>query len=388
MKVLFDHQIFESQRFGGVSKYFVKLFHNFKKLKEVDHELAITYSDNWYLGEVPGVEYLPLPVRPLSYNNNASNKYSIGQRYFERYFYLNRVAKCHQKNIAHSINMIQKQDYDVFHPTYYDEYFLSHIKDKPYVLTVHDLTHQIYPEFFSPSWIDKSVEIIHRANRIIAVSENTKKDLVEFYEVEPDKIDVIHLASSILKVNSVESLAESRMAFRKYLLFIGSRETYKNFYFLIRALSTLLEKDKELVLLCTGDAFTEEEIVYFTKMGIVNSIKHIHATEEELPSLYSNSIAFIYPSLYEGFGMPILEAFACGCPVICSQSSSFPEIAGNAALYFEPKNKQSIYDSIYKVLNDDVLRKKMIIDGYTQLEKFSWLKTVTQTKEVYLKAMR
>jgi glycosyltransferase involved in cell wall biosynthesis len=387
MKILFDHQIFESQKFGGVSKYFDQLFDNFDASEELKYELAIFYSNNGYLAEREGMHYHTLPNRPASYNHNQSNQHNLIRRYVDRYFYLNKLEKCHQKNIQHSIQKIHAQDYDVFHPTFYDEYFLKHLQNKPYVLTVHDLTHQIYPEYFSPGWIDKSSDVIHQASRLIAVSENTKKDLIDFYEVDPHKIDVIHLASSITKTNQDHYPGMHLVQVERYLLFVGSRETYKNFYFFVRAIVPLLRQDKDLHLICTGAAFNEQEQLYFSKLGIADRVKQVYVTEEDLPFLYTNAAAFIFPSLYEGFGLPILEAFACGCPVICSQASSFPEIAGNAALYFEPKNKQSIYGSIYRILNDQTLRSQMIAAGYEQLKKFSWLNTFNQTKSVYHKAL-
>jgi glycosyltransferase involved in cell wall biosynthesis len=297
------------------------------------------------------------------------------------------LGKHHKINKEKSIQILEKQDFDVFHPTYYDDYFLKFLKNKPFVLTVHDLTHQIFPEYFSPKWIDKSQLMLDEAKRIIVVSENTKKDLIEYYNVDQEKVDVVHLASSILTGTQQNGLVINTESRKKYLLYIGSRASYKNFYFFVQALIPLFNADKELFLMCTGEEFTEEEFFFLSKLGIANKVKHVFVTEKNLAEVYLNSIAFVFPSLYEGFGMPILEAFACGCPVICSDSSSFPEIAGEAAIYFEPKSKQSIYQSISNLLNDDDLRKNMIIKGFKQLEKFSWLKTVAQTRDVYLKAI-
>ncbi|HOY18057.1 MAG TPA: glycosyltransferase family 1 protein [Haliscomenobacter sp.] len=387
MKVLYDHQIFESQKFGGVSKYFGELIYNSSTIEEYKQEISILHSDNDYLKLLEQTAYSPLPKRPISYDDNGDNKSFTVERIVNRYFYLQKLAKCYKKNKAKSIQKIDNQDFDVFHPTYYDDYFLKYIKDKPFVLTVHDLTHQIFPEYFSPKWIDKSKEMLEKARRIIVVSENTKKDLMDFYDTQSSKIDVVHLASSILtgaKKNLSDHMPKNM---DKYLLFIGSRSSYKNFYFFTQAIVPLLRENKDLYLLCTGDKFTEEELFFFSKLDIASSVKHIYATEEELSYIYHNSVAFVYPSLYEGFGMPILEAFACGCPVICSQASSFPEIAGDAAIYFEPKNKQSIYKAVYSMLNDNVLRTAMIVKGFLQLEKFSWVKTATQTREVYSKAI-
>jgi glycosyltransferase involved in cell wall biosynthesis len=387
MKVLYDHQIFESQKFGGVSKYFGELIHHSGTIDEFKHEISIMHSDNDYLKLLEQAPYSPLPKRPSAYKGNNNNKFFAAKRIVNRFFYMQKLSKCFNKNKAGSVQKIDNQDFDVFHPTYYDDYFLKYIKNKPFVLTVHDLTHQIFPEYFSPKWIDKSKEMLENARRIIVVSENTKKDLMDFYEIEKSKIDVVYLASSILEGAKMNLSASMPQNMERYLLYIGSRASYKNFYFFVQAIVPLFRADRDLFLLCTGDVFTEDELFFFAKLGISANVKYIYAREDELPYIYQNSIAFVYPSLYEGFGMPILEAFACGCPVICSNASSFPEIAGDAAIYFEPKNKQSIYKAVYSMLNDNVLRKAMIVKGFLQLGKFSWLKTATQTQEVYSKAI-
>jgi glycosyltransferase involved in cell wall biosynthesis len=389
MKILYDHQIFESQKFGGVSKYFGELIYNSGALEEMNYEISILHSDNDYLKLLEHSEFSPLPQRPLSYTeyDSESSKYVAIKRIIDRFFYLKKLTKCAEKNKAESIHKLNTQDYDLFHPTYYDGYFLDHIKNKPFVLTVHDLTHQIFPEYFSPKWTDKNKKMLDEAARIIVVSENTKKDLIEYFDTNSNKIDVVYLASSILIGANMYTNEKMPPKLNKYLLFIGSRASYKNFYFFAQAIVPLLREDNDLRLLCTGDKFTDDELFYFTKLGIASSVVHHYASERELPALYKNAVAFVYPSLYEGFGMPILEAFACGCPVVCSQASSFPEIAGNAAIYFEPKDKQSIYQSIYSILNDSILRTNLVAKGFQQLEKFSWLKTVNQTLEVYAKAI-
>ena len=387
MKILYDHQIFEIQKFGGVSKYFTELIHNSNSIPGIDIDISIVHSDNVYLKSLENTKYLPLPQGEFLQSSNKFNQNFIVRKLFDRYIFQKQLGKHHKINKEKSIQILEKQDFDVFHPTYYDDYFLKFLKNKPFVLTVHDLTHQIFPEYFSPKWIDKSQLMLDEAKRIIVVSENTKKDLIEYYNVDQEKVDVVHLASSILTGTQQNGLVINTESRKKYLLYIGSRASYKNFYFFVQALIPLFNADKELFLMCTGEEFTEEEFFFLSKLGIANKVKHVFVTEKNLAEVYLNSIAFVFPSLYEGFGMPILEAFACGCPVICSDSSSFPEIAGEAAIYFEPKSKQSIYQSISNLLNDDDLRKNMIIKGFKQLEKFSWLKTVAQTRDVYLKAI-
>ena len=141
---------------------------------------------------------------------------------------------------------------------------------------------------------------------------------------------------------------------------------------------------KDLFLVCAGGgAFSNDEFAFASKLGISSKVYQCDIEDSLLPSLYANAAAFVFPSLYEGFGLPVLEAFSCGCPAVVSMTSSLPEVAENGAEYFDPKDRKSMQSAIIKVLSDARVRNGLIGKGYDRLAKFSWKNTTEQTKKVY-----
>lgn len=364
MKVLYDHQIFTSQIYGGISRYFFELLKNIKNNDEVECELSVRYSNNNYLKE----------LNNLSYKTFLEN-YSFRGK--------DRLLNILTKKV--SKKYISKKDYDIFHPTYYDPYFLNYSGRKPFVLTIHDMIHEIYPEMFPLK--DKTAErkklLAQKATKIIAVSENTKKDIIRFFNIDANKIEVIHLGSSF-NVNGNSDIKIDISLPKKYILFVGDRNGYKNFELFIKAITPLLIEDDELKVICVGGrGFKEVEKEKFKRLNIANEVSQYSVNDNVLECLYRKAVAFVSPSLYEGFGIPILEAFSCGCPVMVSNASSFPEVAGDAAIYFDPTEKLSMLHSIQKVIYDNNLRIELIYKGYQRVKKFTWEKTAKKTKKLY-----
>ena len=168
---------------------------------------------------------------------------------------------------------------------------------------------------------------------IITVSENTKKDMIEYWNIPPEKITVIYHGIQNINIEQIHNL---KIINSPYILYVGARSKFKNFENAVKAYSIVNQKYPEIKFVCTGSDFTKSEIDLFESLNISKHIIHKSVNDIELFSLYHHAICYIYPSLYEGFGMPLLEAMACECPVICSNTSCFPEIAGNAALYLDP----------------------------------------------------
>ena len=363
MKVLYDHQIFTSQIYGGISRYFFELMKNFENDDGIDYDLPLRYSYNHYLNK-----YNDLKYKPFLKNFNFRGKY--------------RLINILNKRV--SKKYISKRDYDIFHPTYYDPYFLDYIGRKPFVLTIYDMIHEIYSEVFPLK--DKTSKrkklLAQKATKIIAISENTKKDIIKFLGIDENKIEVIYLANSF-NMNKDDKIINVVRP-EKYILFVGSRSIYKNFYLFIETITPLLIKDSELNVVCAGGGiFKEMEKEKFKKLNIVNKIFQYSISDNILAYLYQKAIAFVFPSLYEGFGIPILESFACGCPVICSKTSSLPEVAGDAAMYFDPTDKLSMLDSIEKVIYNDELKKQLVNKGIERVKEFTWEKTAEKTKKLY-----
>jgi glycosyltransferase involved in cell wall biosynthesis len=220
-----------------------------------------------------------------------------------------------------------------------------------------------------------------KASKIIAISENTKQDIIRYFDVGEKKIDVVYLGNSI----TPKSLPENTISVpKKYILYVGVRSFYKNFKPFLSSIVSSLKKDAELHLICAGGGdFSGDEISLFQKFGIRHKVIHHPVGDEFLGGLYQNARVFVFPSLYEGFGIPVLEAFACGCPAVLSDTSSLPEIAKGAALYFNPDDENSIRETVEKVLYDETVRKELIAKGYERVKIFSWEKTARETRKIY-----
>jgi glycosyltransferase involved in cell wall biosynthesis len=365
MKVLFDHQSFSGAKYGGVARYFYDLMYNLKFQQKIDIDLALLFSNNDYLkhGDIK-------KIIPFSFFLGYANTNMM-------FSHINR---------ANSAVKVALHEYDIFHPTYFKDYFLPFLGKKPFVITHHD----VIPEKFSTQYaaLDgfnkaQKQRILDKASKIIAVSENTKQDLLEIFNIAPEKIEVIYHSThfTTFRPNPLIKLNTPK----RYLLYIGSRYNYKNFLFFVRAIAPILKKQDDLYLLCGGnEQFTAIEQKLFADLNISDKIIHQEIENDDvLYRLYQNAIGFVYPSLYEGFGIPILEAFACGCPVILSDCSCFPEVAQNAALYFKPDNEEHIAYQVEQLLDRAELRSDLIKKGYQRLKYFSPEITAQKTLEVY-----
>ncbi len=246
------------------------------------------------------------------------------------------------------------------------------------------MIHEIFQEYFSisdPTSRNKRL-LCENAAAIIAISENTKKDLVEIFNIPESKVHATQLASDFNKV--LPSTPLNGEGLQNFILFTGTRWGYKNFYFCVTALSEILKKDPALKLLCTGHPFDIHEQEFFRDLGIQNQVVHIYLKDDrELAWAYQRASLFVFPSLYEGFGFPVLEAYASGCPVISSGAGSLKEVGGDGSLYFNPKNLLEIRTAAQQALYNKEVREKMIQKGKTIFEKFSWEKCRKETMEVY-----
>lgn len=383
MKVLFDFDIFQRQKFGGISRLFCDNLKNFNSSGDVQWNLPIQYSQNEYLKNdlSLGVNSLPLDHQYQSFLGGREFKgksklYNLSNKF-------NTEIDCYRENVKSSLNAIKSGDFDIFHPTYYDDYYVDAIGNKKMVLTVFDMIHELFPELFHLGDPVPAIKkkLVHRADRIISISESTKKDLVDVYGMDPGKIDVVHLSTSFGKY-SKNVLQELKPSYN-YILFTGNRNLYKNFYSLLYAVAPILRKNPDLKLLCTGPSFTKSELSLFKNLEVGNNLKHKFATDLELESLYTFAEVFVFPSYYEGFGIPILESFACECPTLCSNVGSLPEVAGDGALYFSPKEYSEIHDQVSNLLWDTKLKDNLVSKGTSRLSSFSSEKTARETENVY-----
>lgn len=373
LKVLYDHQIFSMQRLGGISRYYVELVNHYEKQSDMEVHLSV--------GEV-----LTFDLRGTrTYREQCSRPSDLRRRIYGFSKARAGVDLMYWSNKRRSLDAVRRGDFDIFHPTYYDPYFLDAIGDKPFYLEVHDMTHEVYPEFFPlsskvPDWKRALVE---RANRIVTVSDNTRDDLIRFYGVEPGRVRTIRQGISLHPESSRPEDAPPDLP-DKYLLFVGTRSSYKNFYLFAEAAAFHMANDKGLCLVCAGGGpLTADETMFLRRLGIDGRTRQYDINDRSLCQLYKRARAFVFPSLYEGFGLPVLESFACGCPAILASAASLPELGGDAAIYFEPKSHDSIADAMAQVVDDDDLRGKMIERGLARSKSFSWNRTAEETKKVY-----
>lgn len=359
-KILYDHQMFTFQRFGGVTRYFADLMYNLPQ-NEFLADVPMKYCENHYVTETYGNKYDKLPF---------PENYRIRRRLYEL------------ANDFISKKAIKNDDYDIFHPTYYNPYFLNALKkrQKPLVLTIHDMTFERFPQevlIYDKTILNKK-RLVQEADHIIAVSENTKKDIIDILGIAPSKISVVyHGYKPIVK--------PAPQLFDHYILYVGERKGYKNFLTWLMAIRPLFNSDNKLKVVCTGAYFSQAELSTFAELGIADRIVHISADDTQMASLYRHALCFVYPSLYEGFGIPILEAFANNCPVCLSNASCFPEVAGDAALYFNPNDPNSMHSALKELIESSVLRDELRRKGSLRGKEFSIERMVEQTCNVYRK---
>ena len=385
MKILYDHQIFYRQNYGGVSRYFCELMNQFSTNPDISFTLPLRYVQNDNLAQFPQLDKFWSKRYACLYNNQFISSIQKKIRFNALNFGLNYIIN----NQGESERLLKKQDFDVFHPTYFEPYFLQYLQKKPYVLTVYDMIHELFPIYFKTK--DKTKvwkkHLIENSGAVIAISENTKQDILKFTDVDPEHVQVIHLGNPLEHRNVPPQINTSSdfPAFGKsYLLFVGGRGDYKNFNFFIESVAGILCKNEELHVICAGSLpFSLQEKKALEKMNILHKVHHVKINDTILKNLYKNACAFIFPSIYEGFGLPILEAFSCGCPTILSNSSSFPEVGGKGAIYFEPNNADSLINALETVLFNEKFREDLIQRGYERSRLFSWEKTANSTKKVY-----
>lgn len=373
-RIIIDPQTFITQEFGGISRYFTELCLKFLKANDIELLLPILYTDN--------IHYLESPLFNKTYQqkNAFLIKYS---RLFRTYL----PRKLKKKSITYTIALIKQQEFDLFVPTYYDPYFLPYLGGRPFVLTVHDMIHELYPQYFEDDLETafNKKKLIETASKIIAVSENTRKDILSLYpEIAADKIEVVYLAHQFSSDSSAPiSLPDH------YILFVGNRTFYKNFTLFINAIEPLFHRYEDLYLVCAGgNSFNETELSLLNDLGISSRVIQQNFKDVELKSYYEKARCFVFPSAYEGFGIPILEAMSAGCPIILTNNSSFPEIAGEAGIYFQLNDEVDLRDKVDEVWRSEPIRLKYKEKGIEQARKFSWERTARETLHVYQKALK
>jgi glycosyltransferase involved in cell wall biosynthesis len=262
------------------------------------------------------------------------------------------------------------------------------------VVTIHDVIPHVLPQYYLNSPIERIYyelmlrEAIYRSDAIITDSEFSKREIVKYYNVNPEKITTIYLDCSDnfkpLAEDVVSNVKDKFSIKRPYFLIMGGSEYRKNVRTVLATYGKYFKDNYDIVVV--GGAWRNLDLS--KDYGHINSIHFLKGiSDEELCALYNGAEVFIFASIYEGFGIPLLEAMNCGTPVVAANSSCLPEIAGDAALYFEPLDCEDLKVTLNRLLTDQSLKEKMIKSGFVQAANYDWKKTVAETYEVYKKVL-
>ena len=285
---------------------------------------------------------------------------------------------------------------DVGADLYHSAYFLMpYAPGAPTLVTVYDLIPLLFPHQSTlrarllARWATRLA--LRASKRVIAISDATRRDFLTHFRLQPEKIQAIPLAADpAFRPQFRKTVAEARARYglpERYLLYLGSNKPHKNLRRLVEAWARLQPQSMPLVIAGAWDGRYPEARQRAAALSLEGQVRWLGPVPEtDLPALYSGSLLFVFPSLYEGFGLPVLEAMACGTPVACSNSSSLPEVAGDAALLVDPMNTEELVTAVRTALENESLRQDMTEKGLRRAQGFSWLQTAQRTLELYRSA--
>jgi glycosyltransferase involved in cell wall biosynthesis len=297
------------------------------------------------------------------------------------------------------LSILYKEKCDLVHFTHFN---VPIGYRRPFVVTIHDTTINFYPGKKFDKWYHKKgydaimTNAVRSSKKIITVSENTKKDVIRLYNITPEKIKPIWIAPSeeFVPITDTEKI-EIKKKYdlpEHFLLYTGNWREHKNLVGLLKAFHRLVKSDelkvknKGLFLVITGkpDPHYPEVLETIKELGLEKSVKIPGLVDfEDLRKLTAAATVYVFPSFYEGFGLPPLEAMKCGTPVCASNVSSIPEVCEDAALLFDPEHVDEMAEKIQSILSDESLQKKLIQKGFERVKKFSWDDCATETFSSY-----
>lgn len=358
LKVAYDHEIFATQRYGGVSRYFAELIAR---------------------GTAHGIS--PRVFAPLHVNQHLDEIAPLaGGQILKLNLFSGLLARRVDEQVAPR-RMAHWQP-AVVHETWLPRR-PSVIPGAATVVTIHDMIHELYDlAARGDPTASLKTEAIQRAHRVICVSESTRRDLLRLHPLAEAKTRVVHHGFTAARPDPDAPCSTSP----PYLLFVGKRAGYKNFARLLEAFA-LGAARRGFMLLCVGGGpFVSAERSSIVRLGLSGSVIQEEASDALLATRYRNAAAFVFPSEYEGFGFPPLEAMAAGCPTIVARASAIPEICGNASAYFDPREIGDLSSAIDEVISSPARVEALRQAGFARLPHFSWERCVHETAAVYREA--
>jgi glycosyltransferase involved in cell wall biosynthesis len=374
MKIAYDSQIFCQQTYGGISRYYCEIASRIAKELSVEVLITAPMHSNAYLAHVP-------PGIVSGFGGPKTDRFQAiyGAIY-------PRLAK--RLGLFMGDWMLRAMDPDIVHETYFSPYRLGTRRPRR-VITIYDMIHEKFASNFSHA--DKTARYkalaAERADHVICISESTRRDAIEILGLHPDKTSVIYLGFDLMRADGERAGDLVSSTNNPFLLYVGNRGGYKNFLGLLEAYATSPQLRTGYRLICFGGgALNMDEQKAIHKLGLDSSqVMQLGGSDQLLASHYERASAFIYPSLYEGFGIPPLEAMSYDCPVVCSRTSSIPEVVGDAGEYFDPADIESMRAAIERVVMSDSHRKLLIAKGHARLKYFSWDRCAAKTLDIYMK---
>jgi glycosyltransferase involved in cell wall biosynthesis len=359
MRILYDHQVFSLQDAGGASRYHFELIRNLQGSDGVAIEVLI------------GLNGSVMPFASLQQAKVFGRRTGIKPG----------LARYAINELFSALLAPLRGKVDIYHPTLYRA--LPWVRRRRIVVTHHDCIHERFPQLFSDAAaiIESKRNLFAQADAIVCVSQSSRNDLLHFYDVAERKTHVVPHGFSPLRQTAGEGVVERTSP---YLLYVGSRAGYKNFGLLLEAFSRSGLAPGYRLLVVGGGPWSAEEQARVASLGLSGSLTLIPKAEDAvLARAYRDASLFIYPSLYEGFGFPPLEAMSLGCPVLVNRTSSLPEVCGDAAFYFEASDADELSGVLMSTLeNAEGLASKRRL-GEQQVRLYDWDRSARSTLEVY-----
>jgi glycosyltransferase involved in cell wall biosynthesis len=352
VRAAFDDQITMYQPRGGVSRYFVELVRGLR----ADPSLGVSVDFDWH---------------------EATNEHAVAAG-------LGRPARRWRREIDGLARRFAGPgpEPDLVHPTWYFPQRLPPRDGPPIVVTVHDMIPELMPEFFpggSPHLAKDAY--VRAATAIVCVSESTRRDLLA---ICGPLAATTHVTYHGVGSEFRPGVPPPPAVPGDYLLFVGNRGLYKDFAVALEAFAGIRSLRPEISLVAAGPRpFTPAEAAEIARLHLADAVRFLDVSDRALPGLYGHALALLYPSRYEGFGLPTLEAMASGCPAVIADSSSHPEVGGDAVLYFEPGDAAGLGSQALRILDDAALRADLIQRGIERAQAFTWQRTAAQTAAVY-----
>ena len=357
MRLAFDEQIFAAQHYGGISRLFAELSKQFLREGSLD------------------VELLPLDAPVV-------NRYLLDDPYLRDQLKVSDAGSTMAALARYFVRMRPRTSVDVIHNTFYLPHGLAGYPKARRVVTVHDMIPELLPKSRRRlDFITLKKRYVMSADHVICVSEATRNDMLRVYGDIKAPISVVHHG-----VDPIFRPGDPRVPGLpdRYLLFVGNRGQYKDANVLLSAFAAMRKKADWVALVFTGGgAFTRAERAQQQELGIADRVIQISLKDTAMSGAYGNALMCVFPSRFEGFGLPALEAMACGTPALLAQGSSLPEVGGDAAKYFTPGDAQDLSVAIEGLLTDEQERNRMKIAGISRAQGFTWGTAAAKTAGIY-----